>query len=184
MDQFEAAVVGNLQWFKDAKDLGTLPNLNSSDFELSYVHEIAAVHGHLEILIWCAQESGQAVDLATSNNYAVRRSAASGNLEILKWLLEESSQELDATAFHNNAIQLAAENGHLDVVQYLLETSTQMIDPTERNNYALHWSFENEHYDVHSYLTVSLALIAEIGLDDFRMQRKCLNVEVPCRQLA
>ena len=78
------------QWKKD----GILPDLMDEDGSYSewYPHEIAIRFGHLDLLKWLVNDSGQKVDLTVNNQRAVVNAAFFERPEILKWLVLESKQ--------------------------------------------------------------------------------------------
>jgi hypothetical protein len=168
IDQFEAARTGNLAWFQHHKAAGTLPDLMLADMDGCYLHELAALNGHLHIIRYLIEDSGQLVDATTDNNFALRYAAENGHLHIIRYLIEDSGQSVDATTNYNYAIRLAACNGHLSVVRYLIEESGQPINITAWDNGALKFATENDHTDVIQYLETVIPIIEAVGIEVFQ----------------
>jgi hypothetical protein len=151
INQFEAAETGNLAWFQYHKAAGTLPDLMLTDTADFYPHDLAAENGHLEILRYLVEESGQVIDLTADDSYPLRWSAENGYLSVVRYLIEDSGQLVDATINDNFALRYAACNGHLDVVRYLIEDSGQPVDVTAKDNWALQFAASNDHLPVVQY---------------------------------
>jgi ankyrin repeat protein len=152
IDQFEAARTGNLAWFQHHKAAGTLPDLMLADMDGYYLHEFAARNGHLSVVRYLIEESGQSIDATAHSNFALRWAARHGHLPVLRYLIEDSGQSVDATSENNSAIRLAAANGHLGIIRYLIEDSGQPVDATARDNRALRYAATNGHLSVVRYL--------------------------------
>ena len=153
MNQVEAAESGNLQWFKDQKAAGTLPELRSSDIRF------ATASGHLEVIKWLVLESGQPVNVAIADNYAIGLAAEFGRIEVIKWLVLESGQPVDVTAADNWAVGSAAANGYLEVVKWLVLESGQPVDVMAADgSYALGLAVENGHLEVVGFLNAVIGL--------------------------
>jgi hypothetical protein len=152
IDQFEAARTGNLAWFQYHKAAGTLPNLMLVDIDGYSLHELAAANGHLSVVRYLIEDSGQLVDATARDNRALRYAATNGHLLVIRYLVEESGQSVDTTACNNYALRLAARHGHLSVIRYLIEDSGQSVDATSDNNSAIRLAAANGHLPVVRYL--------------------------------
>ena len=71
--------------------------------------ELAALHGHLELVQWLYGEQGFEPDLKMMQN-----AARSGNLELVQWLWGEGSFAVD-----RKVIERAVRSGNLELVQWL-----------------------------------------------------------------
>eukprot|EP01006_Ploeotia_vitrea_P012985 TRINITY_DN34170_c0_g1_i1.p1 TRINITY_DN34170_c0_g1~~TRINITY_DN34170_c0_g1_i1.p1 ORF type:complete len:508 (-),score=23.93 TRINITY_DN34170_c0_g1_i1:63-1586(-) len=86
---------------------------------------VAALHGHLEAVMWLAEEYPLMVE--TSRNYdghtVLHRAIASSSLTLVQWLIEEAGCDpfTEETTAGDNALSIAAHCGHLDIVQWLVE---------------------------------------------------------------
>jgi ankyrin repeat protein len=152
IDQFEAARTGNLAWFQHHKAAGTLPDLMLADTDGYYSHEFAAEHGHLPVVRYLIEDSGQSVDATARDNRALRYAAANGHLSVVRYFIEDSGQSDDVTVHSNFALRYAAANGHLSVIRYLIEDSGQSVDATTNYNYAIRLAACNGHLSVVRYL--------------------------------
>jgi ankyrin repeat protein len=166
IDQFEAARTGNLAWFQHHKAAGTLPDLMLADMDGCYLHELTASNGHLFVVRYFIEESGQPVDATSHDNRVLILAAENGHLSIVRYLIEESGQPVDATADNNYALQLAACNGHLPVVRYLIEESNQPIDVFANDNKLLRTAADTSSFvELRVYLETVIPIIESLGLD-------------------
>jgi ankyrin repeat protein len=172
IDQFEAACTGNLAWFHYHKAAGTLPDLNLCDDDSGWFPlDFAARHGHLSVVRYLIEESGQSIDVTAHNNFALRYAARHGHLSVVRYFIEESGQPVDATSHDNRVLILAAENGHLSIVRYLIEESGQPVDATADNNYALQLAACNGHLDVVRYLIEDSGQPVDVFANDNKLLR-------------
>jgi ankyrin repeat protein len=182
IDQFEAAETGNLAWFQYHKAAGTLPDLMLADMDGYYLHEIAADKGHLHIIRYLIEDSGQPVDVTAKDNWALQFAAANGHLSAVRYLIEEFGQSIDATAHSNFALRHAACNGHLSVVRYLIEESGQSVDAAADDNYALRLAAANGHLPVVRYLVEESNQPVDVFANDNELHQtatdKSLSVEL------
>jgi ankyrin repeat protein len=180
IDQFEAARTGNLAWFQHHKAAGTLPDLMLADMDGYSLHELAADKGHLHIIRYLIEDSGQLVDAAADDNWALQFAAADGYLSVVRYLIEESGQSIDATAHSNFALRWAAANGHLSVVRYLIEESGQPVDATVRDNRALRLAAENGHLSVVRYLIEDSGQLVDVtAKDNWALRWAATNGHLP-----
>jgi ankyrin repeat protein len=178
IDQFEAARTGNLAWFQHHKAAGTLPNLMLTDTSDYYPHDRAAENGHLEILRYLVEESGQVIDLTADDSYPLRWSAETGHLPVIRYLIEDSGQSVDATLNDNFALRWAACNGHLSVVRYLIEDSGQPVDVTAKDNWALRWAAEHGHLPVVRYLIEESGQPIDVFANDNELLRTAADTSL------
>jgi hypothetical protein len=127
IDQFEAAETGNLAWFQHHKAAGTLPDLMLADMDGYYLHELAADKGHLPVVRYLIEDSGQSVDATINDNFALRYAACNGHLPVVRYLIEESGQPVNITAWDNGALKFATLSDRTDVIQYL-ETVIPIVE--------------------------------------------------------
>jgi hypothetical protein len=73
------------------------------------------------------------VDVAASNNLALRTACQSGNREVVQRLLQDA--RVDPTAAQNHALRCACVHNHAAVVADLLEDHS--VDPSSMNQAAL-----------------------------------------------
>jgi ankyrin repeat protein len=167
IDQFEAARTGNLAWFHHHKAAGTLLNLNLCDADFGWFPlDLAARHGHLSVVRYLIEDSGQSVDATSDNNSAIRLAARHGHLSVVRYLIEESGQLVDATTDDNFAIRLAARYGHLPVVRYLIEESNQPIDVFADDTELLRTAAaKSSSVEIRVYLETVISIIESLGLD-------------------
>ena len=78
------------------------PRADETGFTLA---QVAASHGHLELVQWLIQEQGFAMD-----QEAMRFAAAAGNLELVEWLQAKGCPMDERACAH------AAQHGHLEVL--------------------------------------------------------------------
>jgi hypothetical protein len=178
IDQFEAAETGNLAWFQHHKAAGTLPDLMLTDTADYYPHDLATENGHLEILRYLVEESGQVIDLTVDDSYPLHLAAENGYLHIVRYLIEESGQSVDATSNDNFALRYAAENGHLPVVRYLIEDSGQPVDATDKDNWALRLAAENDHLPVVQYLIEEFGQPIDVFANDNELLRTAADTSL------
>jgi hypothetical protein len=166
IDQFEAARTGNLSWFQHHKAAGTLPDLNLNDGNDWLPLDFAVHNGHLLVIRYLVEESGQSVDTTAYNNYALRLAALNGHLDVVRYLIEDSGQPVDATTRDNEALRLAACGGHLPVLRYLIEDSNQSVDVFANNTELLQIAGSNSSsIELREYLELLIPFIENFGFD-------------------
>jgi ankyrin repeat protein len=168
IDQFEAARTGNLAWFQHRSTAGTLPDLTRASGNEGLPLEIATTHGHLPVVRYLIEESGQLINATSEDNAALRLAVENDHLHSVRYLIDDSGQPVDATANNNFASRSAAAHGYLQIFRYLFEESGQLIDATTSNNIALQRAATNGHSTVVQYLESVILIIEAIDLDLFR----------------
>jgi ankyrin repeat protein len=129
IDQFEAARTGNLAWFQHHKAVGTLPDLNLCDDDSGWFPlDLAARHGHLSVVRYLIEESGQSIDVTAHNNFALRYAARHGHLPVVRYLIEESNQPVDVFANDNKLLRTAADTSSFVELRTYLETVIPIIE--------------------------------------------------------
>ncbi len=116
-------------WALKSNKLDFIKGLSSMVEECPGIIEIAAEHGHLEMIEWIYNNrkeyyTGRAISLA----------AANGHLKVVEFLYNNlshiSNLNFGVENHINNAISFAAKNGHLDVVKWLYYNTDVIIgDP-------------------------------------------------------
>jgi len=131
----EACETGDVSWFKQQKDNGTLPDLSvEQGYSDATPIEYACRFGQLDVIKWLVEESGQRI--RTKISPAISSALIYGHLHIVKWIWEDftSASILAAKKFNfkpvENSIQIrvgntfalkkAAAAGHVDIFKWLL----------------------------------------------------------------
>jgi len=127
MDQFEAARTGNLEWFKEQKEAGLLPDLMVQDFDTEgsrwYPHEYAIYADHAEVLIWIVEHSGQDIDISLEENWALFAVARYDCMDVLQVLLKHYNKLFDISIEDYQVLNLAQRYKHLDIAKWILNES-------------------------------------------------------------
>lgn len=125
MDIFEACRVGDLEWLKQqaaAKKLGRLMRRDQSNTLFPYPlrpfpHEYAAEGGHLDVLKWLVQESGQWIDLQQNDERSLQLAARNGHLGVVEWLFNGTGRAFDWEPM----LKAAATGGKFEVCKWMLK---------------------------------------------------------------
>jgi len=147
-----AAETGDVQWFKDQKSAGFLPQMVVSFPDEYFPFQEAAQNGHLEVIKWFVSKVSQFIEVVTGCNVAICYAASAGHLNILEYIVNESGQNVNLSVSDNYAICYAAKNGHFDVVRWLVADAPQKIDLTAGNSRPLYTAALNGHLDIVRYL--------------------------------
>jgi hypothetical protein len=165
IDQFEAARTGNLAWFQFYKAESRLPNLNLSDEENWLPLELAARSGHLDIIRYLIEDSGQSLEIFANDTDILRIAAAHGHLDIVRYLIDEVNPLMTTCSLINLAFRVAAAYEHLAIVRYLIEDSGHPVDVFVNDTEPFGIITEFLSSELREYLETVIPIINALGLD-------------------
>ena len=119
------AINGRLMELKILKEINKLPNQEGAN--------LAAWHGHLEVLKWMKENN-----LPLPDQQGANWAAQNGHLEVLKWMKENNLPLPD-----QYSANWAAQNGHLEVLKWMRENNLVLPDRDGAN-----WAAEYGHLEV------------------------------------
>lgn len=173
--------------YRISKNIGKISHLNEANRK-GYIKHIAAIlmeynsdenssvlNGYSQF--WRQWAACPGVNVAASNNRAIRLACLYGHVDLVRFFLEFETvnvadrnnlafrmaaqkghvevvklllthEKVDAAANDNYAIRKAAYYGHLDVLKAVLSCNHKQVNAAVRGNHAIFWALFNGHLDV------------------------------------
>lgn len=176
MNQFEAAQIGDLKWYRKHDTDGTLPDLSVPDDFGVYVHEYASKAGHCDLVKFLLDECSQreSIDIFRDSSTSISWAIEHGHSDVFEYFLEKTTeiQHISILKTAQGVLPHVAGAGFVDIFRLLftLPKSTEILDLSFGDNLICRLALSCNQLSVMRYLVEECPQRSQVDL------RGCKNM--------